>query len=589
MRLLVAQIGGHGPAVAGRVPAARRRAAWLGAWAAATLVSSLAACAIAAPLAAAEAPAGFYPAVVRFNPVLAPEQVEGGNCGKGHSNQTCGGSQLWTVPAGVNALTLYVDGGAGGAGGLSGGAGGLGGGVRATFAVNPGDTLVIAVGHNGQPSYAQALEPGGTLWLAGVGGWPSGGPGGDGACEEAFCRTAGALGGGGGGGGYSEVSLLAYGEPQTALVVAPGGGGGGGATTTGRAGGKGGEAEASGAAGNGGGGAGAIGEEPGSGGSGSSGSFNGDAGTGHNGVQGGVGGDGGNVGGGGGGAGWSGGGGGGAGFPPSGGSPGSAGGAGGGGGGGGYYVDPTASSVIRAGGASVGEVSIGYGTFVEEPAKKEEQPSPPKIETPNPNPVIVGEPVVRKTLKCEPGPSNGAQYTVTFLWLREGAPIAGATAQTYVVGSADAGHKLQCRVVETDAAGSANATSGFVSVGAAASAGAIGVHQGAALVPVTCAGALGSCTVTATLSVVERLAGKRLVALSASRHRSTTVTRVVTIGARTITLAHGQHATLTVKLNSAGMRLLAARLRVPARVQVRQSTSAGAGRTIATRTVFFTR
>ena len=577
MDLLGDQTGMYESAVAGRVPR-RRLAACLGVGAAA-LVSSFAAGALAAPRAAAETTAGFYPPVISFQPVLAPGQEEGVTCGKDHTEQTCGGEQLWTVPAGVNALTLYVDGGAGGAGGLGGGAGGRGGGVRATLAVSPGDTLIIAVGHNGMPSYSETSSRGGTLWWHGVGGWPGAGEGGDGACETFECESGGALGGGGGGGGYSEVSLLAHGEPQTALVVAPGGGGGGGATSGG--GGKGGEAEVAGTAGGGGGGAGAVKEEPGKGGSGALPySFSGDEGTGHNGALGGGGGNGGNPGGGGGGAGWSGGGGGGAGSPPA------AGNSGGGGGGGSYYVAPTASAVIIAGGASVGEVSIGYGTIVEEPPK-EEKPSPPKIETPSPNPTIVGEPVVGKTLKCEPGPSNGAQYTVTFQWLREGAPIGGATAQTYVVSSADAGHKLQCRVVETDAAGSANATSGFVSVGASASAGAIGVHHSTALVPVTCAGAQGSCTVTATLSVVERLADGHIVALSASRRRSTT--RVLAIGKRTITLAHGRHATLMAKLNNAGMRLLARRHRVAVRVRVSQSTGAGTSRTLTTKTVSFTR
>lgn len=50
---------------------------------------------------------------------------------------------------------------------------------------------------------------------------------------------------------------------------------------------------------------------------------------------------------------------------------------------------------------------------------------------------------IGQTLSCTPGPASAATKTVR--WLRNGAPIAGATATTYTLVGADAGAAIQCQ------------------------------------------------------------------------------------------------------------------------------------------------
>lgn len=155
--------------------------------------------------------------------------------------------QTWTVPPGIDEITLYVDGGMGGDGDLNGGEGGYGGGVRANFAVSGGETLEIAVGNKGPSGYsAEAEQIGGSKELAYFGGGGAlftffgGGPGAEGvntASEEE--KKYRSIGGGGAGGGCSEV-ILHDGSESTLLVIAPGGGGGGGGNKSGTKGGNGG-------------------------------------------------------------------------------------------------------------------------------------------------------------------------------------------------------------------------------------------------------------------------------------------------------------------------------------------------------------
>ena len=129
-----------------------------------------------------------------------------------------GGTQTWTVPAGVARVSFDVYGAQGGAG-VGGGAGGLGGRATATITVTEGQTLQLTVG--------------------GAGGTPTGGPGGS--------DTSGGAGGfgfassshGGGGGGASDVRS-GSGALADRIIVAGGGGGGGGCSCAGAAGGAGG-------------------------------------------------------------------------------------------------------------------------------------------------------------------------------------------------------------------------------------------------------------------------------------------------------------------------------------------------------------
>ena len=218
-----------------------------------------------------------------------------------------GGSQSYTVPAGVTQITIQAYGAQGGR------SGGGGAGVNTTINVTPGTVFTIYVGgQGGQGSNA-------------AGGWPGGGSGGGSHGDE------------GGGGGYTRVIASGF------DLWAGGGGGFGG--WSGGSGGSGGQTGGNGGVGQGGGGYGASqsgggsgGSANGSGSSGSSGSY----------ASGGSGGSGSAAGGGGGGGGYYGGGGGG-------GDTDACCADGGGGGGGSSYCSATAtfSSGVQTGNGSV--------------------------------------------------------------------------------------------------------------------------------------------------------------------------------------------------------------------------------------------
>lgn len=115
-----------------------------------------------------------------------------------------GAEQSFVVPSGVHLLHVRLVGGKGGDGGaVSGALGGAGAEVEGDLEVNPGETLYLEVGGNGNSG-------------GGAGGFNGGGAG----------------SGGGGGGGASDIRL----EPSEAglasltsrVAIAAGGGGGGG-------------------------------------------------------------------------------------------------------------------------------------------------------------------------------------------------------------------------------------------------------------------------------------------------------------------------------------------------------------------------
>lgn len=83
-------------------------------------------------------------------------------------------------------------------------------------------------------------------------------------------------------------------------------------------------------------------------------------------------------------------------------------------------------------------------------------------------PSISGNPQPGSTLSCDPGTWSGSP-TFAFQWLRDGVPIAGATASSYAVAAGDVGATLVCRVTATDSGGSTSADSSGVAVTAVAS------------------------------------------------------------------------------------------------------------------------
>ena len=74
------------------------------------------------------------------------------------------------------------------------------------------------------------------------------------------------------------------------------------------------------------------------------------------------------------------------------------------------------------------------------------------------NPTIAGTAALGNELTCNNGTWTNAP-AFTYQWLRNGAAIAGATAQQYTVAAADEGKALQCRVTGTNAQAAVNAVS----------------------------------------------------------------------------------------------------------------------------------
>ena len=75
-------------------------------------------------------------------------------------------------------------------------------------------------------------------------------------------------------------------------------------------------------------------------------------------------------------------------------------------------------------------------------------------------PVMTGTPEVDQTLSCSSGAWSGNPApSLAYEWLRDDAPIPGASSPTYVLQVGDARHELGCRVTATNPAGSISAVS----------------------------------------------------------------------------------------------------------------------------------
>jgi hypothetical protein len=187
----------------------------------------------------------------------------------------------------------------------------------------------------------------------------------------------------------------------------------------------------------------------------------------------------------------------------------------------------------------------------------------------HPNPSISGTPANGQTLTCHPGTPSGTTAQLTYAWLRDQIPIAGATASTYAVKGQDTGHHLQCQVTATDGGGSATANSAFVTIpvgGVPASAGETAVgkasfRSGKVSVPIGCSTqASGGCRVALRLTAVETLSGGRIVAIAARSSSSAAGLRhvTVTLASVRVHLARGARTTVAATLNATGKRLLSA-------------------------------
>jgi hypothetical protein len=446
-----------------------------------------------------------------------------------------GAEQSYTVPAGVNSLSITAIGAPGG-GPLSGGlAAGRGAVVSGVVNVAPGEVLYVEVG--------------------GSGGFPAGGFNGGG---DSVTRSGASVYGGGGG---SDVRTLPMSggaiSLNSRLIVAAGGGGSGSpAAPGGDAGAAGGSAPGS-----------SVGGGAGSqtaGGAGGCDSFQ--MGCGMDGSLG-VGGTGGGsgdgaaaregAGGGGGLYGGGGGGGGGGGFQ---------GGGVGGGGGGSSLVPPDLGRLSLASLMTAPTVEI---TPVPPPACQNVTSRTPYGEA------------VNVQLTCTEFASQPLTYAIV------GAPAHGTLSAVTA-----AGH-----VTYTPATGfrgndsftydtsSTNGTSNIASVSIAVSppsvakAGHARAKGTRAEIPVTCGysgiGVGPSCDLTVTMSVTEVLRAHRLVAVTSGKSRRPKETRkVVTVGRISVVIRAGRARVVDIRLNGKGHRLLSARGRLSVSIVVTQTVSA---------------
>jgi Carboxypeptidase regulatory-like domain len=173
-------------------------------------------------------------------------------------------------------------------------------------------------------------------------------------------------------------------------------------------------------------------------------------------------------------------------------------------------------------------------------------------------PVVSGTPAVGRSLSCSRGSWTGSPVpTFTYTWLRNGAAIPGAIRNTYGVQAADRGHGLACKVTATNKSGSAAAVSNVLAVPApllpqapviSLSASKVLVVGGSAQVPIGCAHA--NCTGTITLT-------KRVVVRHRHGRRTTFKRKTLILGYGSYALPAGHTATIQVRLTATGKHALA--------------------------------
>jgi hypothetical protein len=158
----------------------------------------------------------------------------------------------------------------------------------------------------------------------------------------------------------------------------------------------------------------------------------------------------------------------------------------------------------------------------------------------SPAPTITGSTSVGSVLTCSQGSWTGNAASFAYKWLRNGSAIAGQTASTYTVQSADVGTAISCEVTATNAAGSTGATSSTLQIPKPAP----GV---AALVKITIKGS----TVSVTLRCSGASGCTGALKLLAHKHNTSIAASVG------FTIAAGKSVTLRVHLTRKGRKLLA--------------------------------
>ena len=113
-------------------------------------------------------------------------------------------------------------------------------------------------------------------------------------------------------------------------------------------------------------------------------------------------------------------------------------------------------------------IDMGGDTYVWDPSWEAPYPPPP-VNLPGPPfcevlPVVSGSVAEGGLLTVTNGVWDGYPPPTTFLyqWLRDGAPITGATSQTYTTVPADVTHMISCEVYTSNIHGSLTVSSNAV-------------------------------------------------------------------------------------------------------------------------------
>jgi hypothetical protein len=181
----------------------------------------------------------------------------------------------------------------------------------------------------------------------------------------------------------------------------------------------------------------------------------------------------------------------------------------------------------------------------------------------------------QSTALTRTAPGDGvAPFSATIAGLTPGATIHYRAVARTDFGSL-AGGDQTVRTPTEGGSSPPQATNGKATAGRARASGS------GATVRLSCSGAAGAkCRLTVRLSVIEILAGHRLVGLTARAHRHR---RTVLIGTATVTLQAGHSRTVHVSLNKSGKRLLASHHRLKVRLAVVQILSGAKPKSISSR------
>ena len=214
-----------------------------------------------------------------------------------------------------------------------------------------------------------------------------------------------------------------------------------------------------------------------------------------------------------------------------------------------YFNDQPSEATANSVTAAVGTITSGVNAAM--------VPSAP-FNTAAPS--VSGTATVGSLLSCSSGSWTGEPELAlsvgwpltspfSYQWLRDGAPIAGATSPAYTVQAADVGHALVCEVAATNVAGHIAARSAAVAVVLPAvtlSSSKIAVFGGSAKVPIACSNATCKGTIELTGQVTVKGKGKKAKK------------KTVMLAKGSYSLAAGKKATISVRVTAAGKSALVA-------------------------------